>query len=227
MSIIVLRDIPVSFDLAALLQHAHVEAESEDAQTFAGLVELAGATARPKAIFAELFIDGKGEDTIEVGAVTFTSRMLKRNLEGIERIFPFVATCGVELDAVPLPDDEYLAEFWWDTIKEAALWCASHYLHEHLNRQFQLEKTSVMSPGSGDADVFPIAQQAPLFSLLDNVTPHIGVRLTDSFLMTPNKTISGIVFPSEVDFHSCQVCRRAVCPNRTAPFDEMLWLSVH
>jgi len=49
------------------------------------------------------------------------------------------------------------------------------------------------------------------------------VELTDSFLMKPNKTVSGIVFPTEEDFRSCQVCRRADCPSRSAAFDAHLW----
>jgi hypothetical protein len=58
------------------------------------------------------------------------------------------------------------------------------------------------------------------------VTRHIGVVLTDSFLMIPNKSVSGIRFQTETDFRSCQVCRREVCPSRSAPFDKALWESL-
>jgi hypothetical protein len=83
-----------------------------------------------------------------------------------------------------------------------------------------------MSPGSGDADTWPIQQQADLFALLggiDEVRKQSGVELTDSFLMIPNKTVSGIQFPTETDFRSCQVCHREGCPSRSAPFDAKLW----
>jgi hypothetical protein len=52
------------------------------------------------------------------------------------------------------------------------------------------------------------------------------VELTDSFLMIPNKTVSGIYFPTERDFRTCQVCHREKCPNRRAPFDQTLWESI-
>ena len=83
-----------------------------------------------------------------------------------------------------------------------------------------------MSPGSGDADIWPLQQQRELFTLLggvDEVTRQIGVELTDALLMVPTKTVSGIRFPTETDFRSCQVCHRPACPSRGAPFDKQLW----
>ena len=80
-----------------------------------------------------------------------------------------------------------------------------------------------MRPGSGDASLWPIEQQKALFALLGNVEQAIGVRLTDSCLMVPNKTTSGILFPAEVDFRSCEVCHRETCPSRHAPFNQQLW----
>jgi hypothetical protein len=83
-----------------------------------------------------------------------------------------------------------------------------------------------MSPGSGDVNVWPIEQQRELFELLGDVRGQIGVELTDSFLMVPNKTVSGIHFPAEKDFRTCQVCHRENCPSRGAPFDQELWESI-
>jgi len=45
-------------------------------------------------------------------------------------------------------------------------------------------------------------------------------------LMTPNKTVSGIVFPSEKAIRTCQVCKRENCPNRQAEFDPAAWKAI-
>jgi hypothetical protein len=103
---------------------------------------------------------------------------------------------------------------------------AASRLVEHLTQRFLLSKTAAMSPGSGDVDVWPIEQQKELFALLGDVKQQIGVELTDSYLMWPNKTISGIRFATQVDFRSCQVCRRENCSNRAAALDEALWASI-
>jgi hypothetical protein len=152
--------------------------------------------------------------------------MLRKNLEHAERVFPYVVTCGRELDGVAPNGGDFLKEFWWDLMKGELLGAGMQHLATHLDRRYLLPPTSTMHPGSGDAGVWPIQQQRELFALLGDVPGQIGVELTDTYLMIPNKTVSGIRFPTATDFRSCQVCQRAVCPNRAAAFDETLWASI-
>lgn len=42
--------------------------------------------------------------------------------------------------------------------------------------------------------------------------------------MIPIKTVSGIRFPKEETFESCQLCLQDKCPNRKAPYDEEMCL---
>jgi hypothetical protein len=218
-----LVDIPFELDEAAILKTVHVAADSPDGRTVYELIQRARGLGKPKALYREVFIEARGDDTVTIDGVVLTSRMLRTNLDKVERVFPFVATCGCEMDTVTLPAGDFLAEFWWDAIKAVLLQCATKYLNAHLKRRYALEKTATMSPGSGDASVWPIQQQRELFALLGDVQAQVGVELTESFLMKPNKTISGIHFPTEVGFHSCQVCRREECPSRSAAFDTGLW----
>ncbi len=221
-----LTQIAPALDTAALLARVHVAPDSEDAATFTALVEQARVVARPKALYVEAFVADRGEDTIRIEGITFTSRMLRRKLDTVERVFPYVATCGHEMDGVALPAGDVLVRYWWDVIKAEVLSVARAHLLAHLTDRFRLGQTARMSPGSGDADVWPIEQQRQLFALLGGVTPFIGVILTESCLMIPNKTVSGLLFPTEHDFRTCQVCHRDPCPNRTAPFDAVVWRSL-
>jgi hypothetical protein len=218
-----LIDIPFALDMVSIARTVHVEPDSPDGRMLRELIEQARQIARPKALYREAFIDSKGDDTVAIEGVTFTSRMLRANLDRVERVFPFVATCGHEMDTVTLPAGDFLAEFWWDAIKAVLLGGAIWHLSEHLKQRFALGKAASMSPGSGEVDVWPIEQQRELFALLGDVKGQIGVELTESFLMKPNKTVSGICFATKVDFHSCQVCRRKDCPSRSAAFDPALW----
>jgi hypothetical protein len=84
-----------------------------------------------------------------------------------------------------------------------------------------------MNPGSGNRNFWPIGQQRQLFQLLGDVEASVGVRLTDSFLMTPNKTVSGILFPTDVPFVSCQLCTRENCPRRRAQYTGVVGLAGH
>jgi len=105
-----------------------------------------------------------------------------------------------------------------DASYELALLAARDHLLRHLRAAHGAEALSSMNPGSGDARLWPIGQQRPLFGLLGDVEGAIGVRLTPSLLMQPNKSVSGILFPAAEHFESCQHCAREDCPRRRAPF---------
>ena len=113
----ILAEIPFDLDLLSLMKRAHVAPDSDDAVEFERLVLTARVVGRPKAGYREVFVDAKGEDTVTVQGITFTSRMLRNNLEHAERVFPFVVTCGRELDQVAPSGNDILKEFWWDLIK--------------------------------------------------------------------------------------------------------------
>ncbi|MDX2500360.1 MAG: vitamin B12 dependent-methionine synthase activation domain-containing protein, partial [Deltaproteobacteria bacterium] len=115
---------------------------------------------------------------------------------------------------------DLLENFYLDTIGNVALNSARKQLKRHLKSEFALEKISSMAPGS--LPDWPIEEQAPLFKLLGDVDAAIGVKLSNSLLMLPAKSISGIYFPTEVSFFSCQLCPRERCESRKAKYDPKL-----
>jgi hypothetical protein len=219
----ILNSIPFSLNLDALMQQAHIEPGSDDAREFRALADVAMQAGKPKAVYTMSFVERRDHDTVQISGISFTSRTLSRNLQSVERVFPMVATCGHEMDEAAPAKGDILKDFWWDLIKTHVLGAAHKHLDEQLHRRFRLGKTAAMRPGSGDATVWPIEQQRGLFALLGDVRQAIGVVLTDSFLMVPNKTTSGILFPTEQDFRSCEVCHRENCPSRHAQFNKQLW----
>lgn len=222
-----LNEISFELDAADLMKGVRIVEGSEEAGEFTALVRRAREVARPKAAYRECFIQSRGDDSVTIEGITFTSKMLRSQLDRVDRVFPFVCTCGRELDEAYPPTGDFMKDYWWDVIKDALLKEAIGRFREDIGRRHLLTKTSAMHPGSGDADVWPIRQQRNLFDLLGGAAADIGVSLTDSCLMIPVKTVSGILFPTEHDFRTCQVCRREICPNRSAPLDEKLWRSLH
>lgn len=223
----ILTHIPFELDSEALMKRLHIEPGSDDANQFSELLEKARNVGNPKALFSESFIEQKGADNVTIEGVRFFSRTLRMNLEKIERVFPYIVTCGQEVAGIGIVENDFLMEYWLDVIKATLLNAATSYLSKHIDQTFKLGKASHMSPGSGEATVWPIQQQKELFSLFGDVEDLIGVKLTASYLMMPNKTLSGIRFPTEIDFQSCQLCEREICGSRQAPFDKKLWESIH
>ena len=219
----VLNNIPANLDHEKLQTQLKIKPGSEDSKTFNKLITIAEKIAQPKALYIEEFIEEKGKEYIIIKNTKFSSRVLRMNLDKTERIFPFIATCGKEVDQLDIDRSDMLQSFWLDSIKENLLNQAVEFFYNHLEEKFALSKKASMNPGSGDAHIWPIEQQKELFSLFGDVESLIGVQLTDSFLMVPNKSVSGIVYPSEIDFKACRLCHREKCKSRSAPFDEHLY----
>jgi hypothetical protein len=221
MSLTVIDATPFQPDRVTLLKRLRIREDSPYVGDVQRLVDEAQDIARPKALYKVAFIDARDDDAVVVDGVKLTSRVLSVNLEPVYRVFPYVATCGVELDAWAHAQEDMLYQYWADLIKEMALREAVQTLNERMAEQYGLGKMAVMSPGSL-AD-WPLPQQRPLFTILGDVKGAIGVELSDSFLMTPNKTVSGLRFAAADDFASCQLCPRENCPGRRAPYDDTLY----
>lgn len=217
----VLHEAAFRIDLPALSRRLRLREQSTEAEELLELVAEAEEVARPKALYGAAEVDARGESGVSIGGTEFASRVLRVNLDAVHRVFPFVATCGTELDEWSESiGDRMLHRFWADEIKELALRAALTLVGEHLAQHYYAGKVSHMNPGSL-AD-WPMRQQRPLFALLGNPQQEIGVRLTDSLVMVPTKSVSGIIFASEVGFESCQLCQMEHCPNRRAPYDAEL-----
>ncbi len=218
---IVSDDITLKIDRKRLLAILHVPEGGDDAAAVMRLADEAEAVARPKCVFGEAYVDERGEDWVVVDGVRFESRVLRVNLDGVHRVFPYVATCGTELEAWAAGIDDMLARWWADAVMQMALAPAVAEAARRIEEAFHPGKTATMNPGSL-AD-WPLDQQRPLWNLLADPTASIGVTLTDSFLMIPAKSVSGLRFPSEVTYENCQLCPRATCPGRRAPYDATLF----
>ena len=217
---VLLAAIPFQLDINQLLKTLHVDERGAEGREVTRLAEEAQAVARPKGFYRVAFVESKGDNSVVIEGVKFKGRVLSVNLDGVYRVFPFVATCGTELEKWSNSMDDVLHRYWADVIKETALSCALSVLEEDTVRRYRLGSTSVMNPGS--LPDWPISEQRSLFTLLGNPEETIGVYLTDSFLMVPIKSVSGIRFPTEVHFESCQLCRRENCLGRRAPYDSLL-----
>jgi hypothetical protein len=217
--IVSLDAIPFDPDPAGLMEQLRLAPGTPEAAEFRALLGLLRPAARPRALYAAAYIDGRDEGSVTIGGVAYRSRVLAGNLEGLHRVFPYIATCGPELDEAADPGGDCLVQFWIDAVKTEALLAARAFLVDHLTRTFATGSLSSMNPGSGEVDLWPIEEQRLLFGYFGDTEALSGVRLTPSCLMVPNKTVSGIFFPREVTFTSCSLCRRENCVGRLAAFD--------
>lgn len=189
------------------------------------LFDEAGAKLQPVALFTRTFIDSMkkldGSWEVSAGGQVFQGKALKA-LESVHRVFPYVATCGTEMEDADLSSYDMLAPYWLEEIKLQALSCAREAFISHMKESYRITKPMSLNPGSGNTDIWPIQELRKLFCLLDMGNPA-GVRLTESSLMIPNKTVAGLLFSSPlIDYDSCEYCEREHCPDRRKPYRETL-----
>jgi hypothetical protein len=197
-----------------------IASDSSLARRVDTLLETAIKIARPKVAYKLSAVERGNAGVVMLDGVLFQSTVLDVNLRDCRRAFPFVATCGTELEAWSKTIGSALESFWADTIQLLALGKALDVFKNQIHDLFETGTTSTMNPGSL-AD-WPLAEQFKLFGLLGDSTHAIGVQLSQNAIMSPIKSASGIEFESGEKFYNCQLCPRDQCPGRQAPYDAHL-----
>jgi len=227
----ILDKIPITATKTQVIEQLRVT-EEEDIAIAIDLFKRVREIARPKAMYRESFVDGiEGDATegsagsciVRIGGVTFRSQVVAMALAGVHRVFPYVCTCGTEVDEWSRTLSDYVMQVWVDMIKQMLVYDAVIHLRDHISHVFGFNAISSVNPGSGNLENWPIAQQVQLFELVGEVKESIGVTLTDNYLMIPTKSTSGIYFPSETAFVNCALCNRENCQGRRAEFDSSLY----
>ncbi|NWG03298.1 MAG: vitamin B12 dependent methionine synthase [Syntrophaceae bacterium] len=202
------------------LEEAKSKLRAVDWQQIQNLLEVANPLIYAQAVYEVSYIYEKLEDAVIIDGVCFNSQVLRKNLENVGRVFPYVVTIGAGLEQRVGECKDLLEQYYLDQIGNIALTKARKHLEEHLCATFAIDRLSYMSPGS--LQDWPIEEQKPLFSVLKGAEELIGVRLNENLIMIPRKSVSGIFFPTDVTFLSCQLCQREKCEGRKAPYNEAL-----
>jgi len=217
----VLKDIPFRIDSDALLKSLKVKERSCYVEEIEDLIRQAQAVARPKGIYGIAPVESRDGDSVVIEGIRFASRVLQVNLGEVHRVFPFVATCGVEIEEWSKSIEGMWKRYWADVIKEAAVESVVKFLAEHLTQTYRPGPLAMMNPGS--LQDWPVTEQKNLFALFRGAAASIGVQLMESCIMFPVKSVSGIWFPTVEGFEGCQLCPIKHCPKRRALYDESLY----
>jgi hypothetical protein len=213
-----IESFPYVPDTDRILEKLHLERDSEEAEDFLALLADLAPRVTPAAAILEAAVSlDAPEPDVRVGGEIFHGALLRSKVAGAEVVWPFVATCGrAGYDWMNALSDP-LERFWAEYVLEDALDAAWRGMEEYFHHNVYAGKTASIAPGS--LPEWPIEEQRPLFRLLGDAPERCGVVLTESLLMLPNKSVSGIRFPSEEGYVSCAYCRRENCPRRRAEYD--------
>lgn len=152
--------------------------------------------------------------------ISVTGEILSRVLSPCQMATVFVSSIGLPLEnrvAELLEEGELLRGYILDAIGSTAANAAASYLRERIRDLASAEGAEItfrLSPGHCDWD---ITEQKVLFEVIDSA--KTGVELSDDCLMTPRKSVSGLIGLGWGDRETirlapCHYCTKKDCPNR-------------
>jgi len=214
-------EIPVNLNVTAVVSWLRLGRLGPRTEEMAlKLAEKARKIARPKAIYQVSHARIIDNAKVDIDGTVFTSKVLNKLLRNQETVYPFIATVGKELEELPIPPKDMMMQFCLDSIKTVVLVTAVDYLAEYVKERHKIPNAALLNPG--EVEDWYITQQRLLFSLFKDVEKRIGVSLTSGGVMKPIKSRSGIIFPNDTGFLSCQICTQLKCPGRRAKYDPEL-----
>ena len=126
-------------------------------------------------------------DGVIIGERKINSLALLKNLKGLKRALVVVASVGLEMDRL-IARYSHLSPMH-GLIMHAVGVERVESLMDHFVNEYKEPLRPRFSPGFGD---FDIKNQEILLSLV-NASKNVGVSLSDSFIMSPSKSVSAII----------------------------------
>ena len=140
-----------------------------------------------KAVYTKVSVEFDG-DLADFGFCKHESASIRKFLGGDCEAYIFAATLGIGADRLIaryssiLPSRAVIT----DGCATAFIECWCDYICKEI---FRTQAQARFSPGYGD---LPLSMQTDLLTHL-NASLHIGLAMTDSFLLTPTKSVTAIV----------------------------------
>ncbi|MCX7725337.1 MAG: hypothetical protein N2053_00660 [Chitinispirillaceae bacterium] len=150
---------------------------------------------RIKAGYNVLDIESKGKDFINVGGeILNVDKIIASQLKDAERVAIFLCTIGEEMEMLAtqlFSSGEATEGHFVDTIASVAVEECAEILHNYVAFTFSKKGLNVTNRYSPGYCGWQVSEQKKLFSFLP--PQFCGVQLTESFLMKPKKSVSGII----------------------------------
>jgi len=215
----IIDHIPLEFNLTELSRNLRPQRLRDE---LTPIVERARPLIEPKAAYTTSHVTGfeNGVVYLENGHA-LRSLVLEDMLELGQEVMPFVVTIGPKLDAEISGEKNMIRSYLLDRIGNYAVRTARTYLKLRAEGRLRsgLGSVSQFSPGeTGAGELFGIEQQTPLFQILEPATESIGVHLSSSLMMIPQKSSSGLFAVTEQEYEACFYCPRQGCEGRRAPY---------
>jgi len=209
----------LEYDVEELMRFCHIDCMRDKTREVEAVIDESYRLIEPRAVYKTVRIsEVKGGRLVLEGGSVFESELLAEKFKCTPEIAVYVLTIGPALErrVSELASRELFKSFIMDCVGTYAL----RQVFDIVRKDFQPDgegRLSKFSPGS--TAYWDLRQQKVLFDVLggEDVENVTGVRLNESCIMIPRKSVSGVMGNTEEQFQECQICKRR-CEYRRAPF---------
>ncbi|MGI5873104.1 MAG: hypothetical protein ACOX8R_00330 [Bacillota bacterium] len=184
-------------------------------ETIAEVIEEMKDIANAKLLYGEAKVEQWNEDSVTIGGTVFQGKDLASRLKGVETVYPYLCTCGTEINDYAWGCKDLVKMLYIDAVMHFYLRQSFLILAEKIDNAVG-GRSYCMAPGSFED--WPLTEQKPLFDLL-NHGEGSGVTLSDSCIMEPAKSVTGLRFYREGLPKDCALCLYHDCAERERGFD--------
>jgi hypothetical protein len=202
------------------LNHLSGNGEALDQHTLdltTQLIEQCREVLAPQGAYVILeALPGNNTEEISIAESSFhTGKILVNMLKGARQYIFFISTAGSgpeNLARTLIEEGQYLEGYIVDLIASSLAEATAQYVHDHLKElgaRSGFKITNRYSPGYCG---WKVNEQQKLFSLFPEGS--CGINLSESSLMSPIKSVSGVVGAgAEVSFrdYTCELCSMKDC----------------
>lgn len=175
-------------------------------------------SARPRAIYRMLPIKDVNGSVVLDDGTALKSQRLADVLNPCNKAAVFLVTMGSDLDRLIHETMENRPHYGvvLDAAASVAAESAAQYVQDAIGTQLSGDEATTMRYSPGYCD-WPLKEQKKLFKLL----PHreVGVKLSETALMSPRKSVSGVIGICPADLekasrNACAKCPKTCCNHR-------------
>jgi hypothetical protein len=224
--VVTTKTIDIEIDKKQVFKYLGYDTGSEPSSRIESLldeqIELSDQFISPYATYTILDVEFVlGARAFMEGSVCFDSGVVSKLLLKCQKVALFVVTIDNELESVAgdlAEDGLMLQSTVMDSIGSNAVEQVANFLQQRIRDTAEKQGLVIskrrFSPGYCDWD---ISQQAELFDVFDGNTT--GVELSETCLMHPRKSISGIIgigLPDQgiENYNPCPTCDTSECNSR-------------
>jgi hypothetical protein len=129
----VIDNVPVKLELDDVVKKTRIRSMNDNFKDIINeLLDMVHPIAKPKALFEISRVENRQGDLMEIGGIKFTSHILRVNLDRIDTVFPYIVTCGREVDEIEIPASQMLKYYFMDQIREIITRSTLNYLVDHI-----------------------------------------------------------------------------------------------